>query len=95
MSSQKAKIFSFFSRSGFLDLGFEKAGFPIVLVNEYYPNFMAAYRYAREKMKIKPPEYGYYNIDINEFLQQRQNELKNILADAKKEGSPNTGHVFP
>lgn len=28
------KVFSFFSGSGFLDLGFEKAGFSIVYVNE-------------------------------------------------------------
>ncbi len=87
MSSQKIKIFSFFSGSGFLDLGFEKAGFGIELVNEYQPSFMAAYKYAREKMKIRPPKYGYHNIDINEFLKEKQGELQEYLADAKKDGS--------
>lgn len=87
MSDQKIKLFSFFSGSGFLDLGFEKAGFQIELVNEYQPNFMAAYKYARKKMNIKPPKYGYYNTDINEFLEQRQKELQENLADAKKDGS--------
>ena len=87
MSSQKINIFSFFSGSGFLDLGFEKAGFGIELVNEYQPSFMAAYKYAREKMKIRPPKYGYHNIDINEFLKEKQGELQEYLADAKKDGS--------
>lgn len=87
MSSQKIKIFSFFSGSGFLDLGFEKAGFSIELVNEYQPSFMAAYKYAREKMKIKPPKYGYHNIDINKFLNDKQEELQGYLKDAKKDDS--------
>lgn len=87
MTNQKIKIFSFFSGSGFLDLGFEKAGFRIELVNEYQPNFMSAYKYAREKMKIKPPKYGYHNIDINEFLKEKQGELQEYLMDAKKDGS--------
>lgn len=68
-------------------MGFEKAGFQIEFVNEYQPNFMSAYKYARKKMNIKPPKYGYYNTDINEFLEQRQKELQENLADAKKDGS--------
>lgn len=87
VDNQKVKIFSFFSGSGFLDLGFEKVGFQIELVNERQPNFMAAYKYARERMEIKPPKYGYYNIDINEFLKPRQEELQDNLSDAKKDGS--------
>ena len=46
------KIFSFFAGCGFLDLGFEQNGFDIVFVNEYNPEFMRAYRYAREYMHV-------------------------------------------
>ena len=46
---RKLSCFLFFSGSGFLDLGFEKAGFQIEFVNEYQPNFMSAYKYARKK----------------------------------------------
>ncbi len=64
------KIFSFFSGSGFLDLGFEQHGFDIAFVNEFNPEFMKAYRYAREHMQapIQEPECGYYQGDINDFL---------------------------
>lgn len=52
--------FSFFAGSGFLDLGFEQAGFEIVFVNEYNPEFLRAYRYAREHMQkqLSPPRFG-------------------------------------
>lgn len=53
------KIFSFFSGSGFLDLGFELAGYSIDLVNEFSPAFMGAYKYSREKMGLKKPIHGY------------------------------------
>lgn len=55
----KLKIFSFFSGSGFLDLGFEKAGYAVELVNEYHTPFMKAYQYSRKQMNIRPPKYGY------------------------------------
>lgn len=55
MTKRKLKIFSFFSGSGFLDLGFEKNGFEIVFVNEFHPAFMKAYkqRCTRGTNKIK------------------------------------------
>lgn len=64
------KIFSFFAGSGFLDLGFEQNGFDIAFVNEFNPEFMRAYRYAREHMNvdIQQPQCGYYQGDINDFL---------------------------
>jgi DNA (cytosine-5)-methyltransferase 1 len=84
---KKLKIFSFFSGSGFLDLGFEKADFEIVLVNEFQKSFMNAYQYSREKMHINKPRYGYFNIDINEFLNRRKEELREYITDAKSDGS--------
>ena len=60
-------IFSFFSGSGFLDLGFEKCGYVVDSVNEYSDSFANAYRYAREKMGIAEPRFGYTK-DVTEFL---------------------------
>ncbi len=61
----RLKIFSFFSGCGFLDLGFEKAGYEIETVNEYSKSFLQAYKYARQHMEIKEPQYGYFNCDVN------------------------------
>lgn len=85
--NKKLKIFSFFSGSGFLDLGFEKAGYEIVLVNEFQPAFMSAYKYSREKMGMSLPHYGYFNIDVNDFLNARRSELEGYIKDAKSDGS--------
>ena len=85
--NKKLKIFSFFSGSGFLDLGFEKAGYEIELVNEYQPNFMRAYQYSREAMGMRKPTYGYFNIDVNDFLASRKAELRGYVEEAKSDGS--------
>lgn len=81
------KIFSFFSGSGFLDLGFELTGFSIELVNEFYTPFIEAYQYSRKKLGLPEPKYGYNNIDINEYLSNRSEELNNYLRDAKQNES--------
>ena len=73
MDKRKLKIFSFFSGSGFLDLGFEMNGFEVDLVNEYHAPFMEAYQYSRQCMGLRKPRYGYFNIDINDFLGARKN----------------------
>lgn len=84
---RKLKIFSFFSGSGFLDLGFEKNGFEIELVNEYHKPFMEAYQYSRQRMGLRTPTFGYFTIDINEFLSSRSEELQRDIAAAKSDGS--------
>ncbi len=61
-------IFSFFSGSGFLDLGFEKNNYNIVEVNEFYMPFLNAYRFSRNQLKIPDPKYGYQNEDITGYL---------------------------
>lgn len=81
------KIFSFFSGSGFLDLGFELNGYSIELVNEFSPAFMNAYKYSRKKMGLATPKYGYSNIDVNEYLDERADELHGYVADARKGGN--------
>ena len=81
------KIFSFFSGSGFLDLGFENAGFQIQLVNEIKPAFLKAYMYSREQMGIEPPVYGYANSDINEYLTNSREYLSDMIREARADGS--------
>lgn len=84
---RKLKIFSFFSGSGFLDLGFETSGFDIEFVNEFHPAFMKAYKYSREKMGLKSPTYGYFNGDVNEFLENKKDDMHSWMKDAQKDGS--------
>ena len=83
--SRKLVIFSFFSGSGFLDLGFEANGYQIDLVNEFQPAFLKAYQYSRERMGMRKPEYGYFDNDINEFLDVRKTELQNYIEQARKD----------
>ncbi|EGQ8307665.1 MULTISPECIES: DNA cytosine methyltransferase [Vibrio harveyi group] len=83
-----ATIFSFFSGSGFLDLGFENAGFNVALVNEYHEPFLDAYKYSRAVMDYPKPEFGYYLNSIEEFVDggKLTNELKQHVRKVQKEG---------
>ncbi|MEG2361498.1 MAG: DNA cytosine methyltransferase [Christensenella sp.] len=83
----KLKIFSFFSGSGFLDLGFEMAGYAVDLVNEFSSAFINAYKYSRNGMHLPTPKYGYYNIDVNEFLTVRSDDLRRCISDARQDNS--------
>ena len=49
-----------------MDLGFEKNGFEVELVNEFLPAFIEAYKFQGSAWESSR-EYGYFNIDINEF----------------------------
>lgn len=56
LDSARAVIYSFFSCSGFLDLGFELANgrpYTIRMANEIDADFRKCYRYARENLKKK------------------------------------------
>ena len=79
-------IFSFFSGSGFLDLGFEKEGYEVAFVNEISESFLGAYKHSRTKMNMPEPKYGYYNLDINDFLNGRKEELRQLVEDTRNEG---------
>lgn len=77
-------IFSFFSGSGFLDLGFEMSGFDVRFVNEFYKPFLDAYRYSREVMKLPEPKYGHFLGSIEDFVTgERSEELNSLVKDAK------------
>ncbi|WP_026498458.1 DNA cytosine methyltransferase [Butyrivibrio sp. WCD2001] len=85
--SSRYKIFSFFSGSGFLDLGFEKNGFDIEFVNEFSTSFINAYKYSREMMKLRKPNYGYNNTDINVYLADQVELLRGYISEEKKQGN--------
>lgn len=91
--NKKLIIFSFFSGSGFLDLGFEKSEFEIDFINEFSTAFISAYKFSREKMKMREPEYGYHNTDINEYFNGRKNELLKYIADARKDNDSLIGFI--
>ena len=80
------KIFSFFSGAGFLDLGFEKSGYDIVFANELCDDFARVYRYARSNMNISAPKYGLIECSIDDFLEEKNKELKAQISEAKESG---------
>ena len=61
------QIYSFFSGVGFLDLGFQNAGFEIAFVDEFDERFLQAYQYARRN-DPHVPLYGYSHSDVRNFL---------------------------
>lgn len=81
------KIFSFFSGSGFLDLGFELNGYSIEMVNEISSSFLNAYKFSRKKMNLRVPKYGYKNIDVNDFINKRAKELRGYISSARQDNS--------
>ncbi len=78
-------IFSFFSGAGFLDLGFEKAGYEIGYVNEIHKPFLDAYKYSRQKMGTPKPLHGYFEGDIECCLiGEEAKHLGAFISDTKK-----------
>jgi DNA (cytosine-5)-methyltransferase 1 len=84
----KPNIFSFFSGSGFLDLGFETTGYKIAYVNEIFPPFISAYRYSREILKLPSPEYGYHqeeDADVSKLIAGTPaKKLNELVKDSRK-----------
>jgi DNA (cytosine-5)-methyltransferase 1 len=80
-------IFSFFSGCGFLDLGFEKAGFEVVLANEVSAEFTEAHHYSRSRMRIPLPTEDYHQGSIHEFTGTEKEEwLNGLVKEYKKLG---------
>ncbi len=81
-------IFSFFSGSGLLDLGFESIGFNVAYVNEIFPPFMQAYRYSRQCLNLPQPEYGYCEGEEADVTRLVGGEpafrLRELMQDARK-----------
>jgi len=82
----KPIIFSFFSGSGFLDLGFELSGFDVRFVNEFHKPFLEAYQYSRKVMELPEPKYGHFLGSIEDFVTGgRSQELTYLVEDAKND----------
>ncbi|MBZ2405150.1 DNA cytosine methyltransferase [Liquorilactobacillus hordei] len=76
-------VFSFFSGSGLLDLGFEYNNYNIVFVNEYYKPFLSSYIFSRKKLGFCKPKYGYSNVSIEDLkndisFQEKINKEKTL-----------------
>lgn len=87
MQIDNLNIISFFAGAGFLDLGFEHSGYKVTFVNEYNEDFLKVYKHARFNMNIKEPVYGYYCGDINDFLNTKQEYLKEVIAHLRGSSS--------
>ena len=73
--SARAVVYSFFSCSGFLDLGFERANgcpYTIRMANEINEDFRKCYRYARENLKepISVADDFIFANSIEDFVQR-------------------------
>lgn len=88
MEPGKPAIFSFFSGSGLLDLGFEFGDYTIAFVNEFSESFMNAYKYARVQLNLPSPKYGYHCGDVADFLDSRRDEFQRYVENARSGGQP-------
>lgn len=80
-------IISFFTGAGFLDLGFEKAGFRIDMVNEYSRSFLDCYMHSRSKLGSPRPAYGYHLGSVEDFEEGEFAEtLRRVIADIRASG---------
>lgn len=83
-SLQRPIIFSFFSGSGFLDLGFEHSGFDVRFVNEFHQPFLDAYLHSRKVMALPEPKYGHFLGSIEDFVTGDQaQKLNDFVQDSK------------
>lgn len=81
-------IFSFFSGAGFLDLGFEDAGFQIAYVNEFNSSFLEAYKHSRRSMKHHSPQFGYDSRSITDLTEAAEiSRLRQRVKEARRNGS--------
>lgn len=81
----KPALFTFFAGAGFLDLGFETSGYEVVFVNEFHKAILGSYKYARQKMGIAKPMYGYLQDDISALLSDEETtSLKHCVGRARK-----------
>jgi hypothetical protein len=86
-------IFSFFSGAGFLDLGFEKAGYEIGYVNEVHKPFLDAYKHSRRKMVTPQPLHGYFEGDIECCLSGKEAKRLGGLVNAAKKDKRLVGFI--
>ena len=85
---RQISIFSFFSGIGILDYAFEKNHYNIVFVNEYNDPFLKAYQFARKRINVTPPIYGYSNDSAERFAKRRgKRYLIQLMEQERKKGN--------
>ena len=87
------KIFSFFAGVGMLDLGFQDAGYEIVFVNEFRPEFMHSYCHARRNRNYIQPIYGHHIQDINFFLNGVGEQIFQQFIDNERQNHELVGFI--
>ncbi len=82
-------VFSFFTGAGFLDLGFEDAGFISYMANEIDRNFSQVYLHSRQRMNRPLPKFGLETGDVCAYIEdsKKRNELISRINIARKECS--------
>lgn len=82
-------IFSFFSGLGFLDLGFERAGFRVAQINEVSPHFACGYLGARVALGLAAPAHGLHDGSVEDFLSGRGHDrLADLIREERRSGLP-------
>lgn len=76
-----------------MDLGFEKAGFEVVFVNELNSSFIHAYKHSRYVMGHPKPKYGFHENSIDDFLQKSGESFLKESVSAEKNKDNLVGFV--
>lgn len=74
-------IISFFTGAGFLDLGFERAGFRIDMVNEYSQSFMDCYLHSRSRLGSPRPAFGHHLGSVEAFEEGETRDILRMVMD--------------
>jgi len=78
-------LFSFFSGSGFLDLGFESSGYNIEFINEIHEPFVQAYLFSRSSLGI-PYAGEVFSDDVIMLTSGKpKNYLKAMIKEARRD----------
>jgi len=91
--AKNLSVFSFFSGSGLLDLGFEDSSYNIVFVNEFCKPFLTAYKFVRERNNYQQPKYGYSSDSIEDYLSNGNNVLLRQHLKAERKLDNLTGFI--
>ena len=82
----KLKIFSFFAGAGFLDLGFETAGYEVVFANEFHQPFLEAYLACSPMFEFRASAFWlFWRVDHG-FPQRLEQAESATFISARSEG---------
>ncbi len=92
-ASPTSSVMSFFTGAGFLDLGFEDAGFEVVHANEFDPEFARGYGYALNAMGRSPPRNGVHVGSVEDFLSGPLAERLRGMVRAERQSGRRVGFI--